>query len=608
MTKAMNSNASSSLFGGLTFRVLAMALTPATLLGAGLVWQALDTNQMVANTLQDFSSQANGIVFSQSDIKAALVASSKLERSVTALANNQQVGIIQNNKSALKMDVKLVDGLEADLGAYSDAILKLSRFESSLGGEDALALKQLNFVLRGAVTVPNSLSVAIDSHKRTIDLILNGKLDAAKTNFLFEERFRFADATLRLNRTSHALSDVTHRLQALMTGQMKSHQDDVQKQVMDHGNTIILLVLVVMVSVIVVTVLISLATIARPLKSAVRALSDLAHGNLDIELPKGKTGEIGQLSSSMTLFRSSIEEMRRLEKSQEQERSAAAERQVSAMNQMADMFEENVGGIIQTVSSRANAQRDAAEQMNQTVNMVTNQSDAVSTATNGASHNVQVVASATEELAASVREIGRQAKVSADKASEASTATESSVAKVELLSQTAAKIGSIVNLIQDIAGQTNLLALNATIEAARAGDAGKGFAVVATEVKSLAIQTERATTEIAEQISSIQDATLSSADAINVTASVISELNDIAEKISIAVDQQSAATQDIAVNIQQVSQSTQGISDNIGGINEVVSEATDSAHSMVRSADHLSETADTLSNEVSRFLQNVRVG
>src|SRR5256885_11075360 len=55
------------------------------------------------------------------------------------------------------------------------------------------------------------------------------------------------------------------------------------------------------------------------------------------------------------------------------------------------------------------------------------------------------------------------------------------------------EIGDVVNLIRHIAGKTNLLALNATIEAARAGETGRGFAVVASEVKSLAVQTAKAT-------------------------------------------------------------------------------------------------------------------
>ena len=89
------------------------------------------------------------------------------------------------------------------------------------------------------------------------------------------------------------------------------------------------------------------------------------------------------------------------------------------------------------------------------------------------------------------------------------------------LSEAAGKVDKVTSLISEIAGQTNLLALNATIEAARAGDAGRGFAVVASEVKSLAEQTARATSEIAQQITEIQQATQQSVESIGAIGEVI---------------------------------------------------------------------------------------
>ena len=154
--------------------------------------------------------------------------------------------------------------------------------------------------------------------------------------------------------------------------------------------------------------------------------------------------------------------------------------------------------------------------MGRTSEQTKQQAMSVTSASEEASTNVQSVASASEEIASSVAEIARQVNDSARIARDAVELANKADARVHSLSEAASKIGDVVELISSIAGQTNLLALNATIEAARAGEAGRGFAVVAAEVKTLAEQTARATSEIGQQVAGIQSATQESVENIKV--------------------------------------------------------------------------------------------
>ena len=113
--------------------------------------------------------------------------------------------------------------------------------------------------------------------------------------------------------------------------------------------------------------------------------------------------------------------------------------------------------------------------------------------------NAQHAAVGVDEMGLSIREIAKNANDAAMVATQAVQVAKSTNMTVEQLGVSSADIGKIIAVITSIAEQTNLLALNATIEAARAGDSGKGFAVVANEVKELAGETTKATTEISSR-------------------------------------------------------------------------------------------------------------
>src|SRR5512140_2982957 len=168
--------------------------------------------------------------------------------------------------------------------------------------------------------------------------------------------------------------------------------------------------------------------------------------------------------------------------------------------------------------------------------------------------NVQTVASATEELTSSIAGIGRQVAQSTEIAARAVDNARRTGDTARALAEGAQKIGDVVTLIQSIAEQTNLLALNATIEAARAGEAGRGFAVVASEVKSLAGQTAKATSEIGQNVGLIQSSTRTAVDSVREIGHAVRDINEVTSNIASAVGQQDAATREISSNAQSAAQ------------------------------------------------------
>jgi methyl-accepting chemotaxis protein len=219
---------------------------------------------------------------------------------------------------------------------------------------------------------------------------------------------------------------------------------------------------------------------------------------------------------------------------------------------------------------------------------------------------VQSVASATEELSASVHESGRQVEESSKIAEEAVNQARQTDARIAKLSRAAQQIGDVVKLITAIAEQTNLLALNATIEAARAGDAGRGFAVVASEVKSLASQTAKATDEISSHISGMQEATQESVVSIKEIGDTIGKISRIAATIATSVAQQGSATREIARNVQNVASGTQEVASSIVQVNRGASETGSASSEVQNSAQTLSAESARLRAELDRFMASIR--
>jgi methyl-accepting chemotaxis protein len=355
-------------------------------------------------------------------------------------------------------------------------------------------------------------------------------------------------------------------------------------------------------------ILLATRSVTKPLNGLTGGMKKLAAGDFDVVLPGlGRRDEVGEMAQAVEDFKvkSAERAQQEAEEKAEGDRRAAAARKAE-MGRLADEFESAVGEIVQTVSAASTQLEAAATKLTKSAATTEQLSTTVASASEQASANVQSVASATEELAASVGEIGRQVQESSRISSDAVGQAAKTDDRINMLSQAAARIGDVTKLITTIAEQTNLLALNATIEAARAGEAGKGFAVVAQEVKQLAAQTAKATSEISGQIAEMQSATAESVGAIKEIGGTIGRISEIATTIAAAIEEQGASTQEITRNVQQAASGTTQVAANIGEVNRGASATGLASSQVLSSAQSLATESSRLKHEMAKFLATVR--
>jgi len=378
------------------------------------------------------------------------------------------------------------------------------------------------------------------------------------------------------------------------------------KEVFSETKTINLAVLVVGLVVACGLAWVIVRSITISIADMISVMNRLAVNDTTVDVHGGdRRDEIGDMARSVVVFKTNAIERLRLE---EEEKAAIRRRE-----ERQQKIESLTSGFDREVTTLLGGLGAAATQLGQTSNAMTanaeetlRQTSVVSAATEEASQNLNTIASASNEMLASIQEIGNQVQRAASIASNAVHEADATSQKMHNLAETAARIGDVVQLITDIASQTNLLALNATIEAARAGEAGKGFAVVAGEVKTLASQTAKATTEIAAQISAIQIETDGAVDAIKRINTVIGDISEMSTVIAGAVEEQGAAMQEVVRNVEQAAIGTNEVASNIVQVVGAARNTGEMATGVCTVANRVQTESGHLKSRVETFLETVK--
>jgi methyl-accepting chemotaxis protein len=353
--------------------------------------------------------------------------------------------------------------------------------------------------------------------------------------------------------------------------------------------------------------LLAVKMIGQPIATIADALDRTAANDLSFALPDTLVDdEFGKCWTAVAIFRDWRADSARLRAERSAAENNGDQERRNNMMTLAAEFEAAVGSVIANVSRASEKLVGSSEALMTNAVGTTEKSIAAASAAEQTYVNVQSVASASEELSASFREIGQQIAHAAKLISATADKVDSSDNDVQELSQSAQRVNAIVGIIRDIAEQTNLLALNATIEAARAGEAGRGFAVVAAEVKALANQTAKATQDIEVHIGSIQQATTRTVSSIQEIGAQVRELNEVATVIAGATEEQGTVSQEIARNVAEAATGTGEVSKNVLGVKEASDITDDAAGEVLSFAQELATQSSELRGQVDRLLGTMR--
>ncbi|WP_017942147.1 MULTISPECIES: methyl-accepting chemotaxis protein [unclassified Thioalkalivibrio] len=274
---------------------------------------------------------------------------------------------------------------------------------------------------------------------------------------------------------------------------------------------------------------------------------------------------------------------------------------------------------------------DAADGIAASARQLEGRSNEMTRATHEQRGDVEQVVTAMNQMSATVQEVANNTQSTAESAGQATRAAEGGRTVVQAtqgaintlageirqasnvigeLKGDSDNIGTILQVIEEIAEKTNLLALNAAIEAARAGEAGRGFAVVADEVRHLAQRTNDSTGEIREIIQRLQGGATRAVQAMEVSqqhaetsVEKAGEAGETLEYIHDSVTAIDDMTRQVASATEEQSQVAEEINRNIHHINDIAVRNADGANEMQQAVEALEALAQQLQGEVEGFRQ-----
>ncbi|MEW6461427.1 MAG: methyl-accepting chemotaxis protein [Pseudomonadota bacterium] len=464
----------------------------------------------------------------------------------------------------------------------------LSKRMLDLRGQESLyiidgspkALEEWEYVSEDLQTVARSLTVWLnDDQKAAIDTALQA-LTLYQRSFLYYQQLREQNHTTEKAMIERARSVVDLAESAQVSAE----------QSMLGGSQRALLMLGVMGAAAIVLGICAALLITRlivgPLRQSVSFAQRIASGDLSQDIPQDRRDEVGQLLVAMQDMTLSLRNL--------VGRIGGGVGQIAAAADQLSAITAQTSAGVQTQKLETEQTATAMHQMAATVQEVAQNAEQASLAARDADLEAQqgnrVVQQAVEQIDSLAGEVEHSAEA------------------IAALNKESARIGSVLEVIRNVAEQTNLLALNAAIEAARAGEQGRGFAVVADEVRALAKRAQDSTEEIETLIASLQrmakDAVQqmdSSRDLTRRTVELAGEAGDALGRITQAVSTIEQMNQQIAAAAEEQSAVAEAINESVTRVRDIGEQSATATEQTASSSAELARLGVELQGLVGQF-------